>query len=90
MSKNKFIVMSVCYELLRYGHDLIKRQTEDAHALGKFSKLVITHGDLIDPNLPPTTDNYKFESCQADQADVVIYVDQNRKSTTLKGAELDK
>ena len=88
-SVNKFIVMSPCYEILRYGHDRIKRHTEDAHVQGKLSKFIIGHYDLIDPDLPPLPENFKFEPCQAEHADIVIYVDKNRNSCTLKGAELD-
>ena len=80
--------MSPCYEILRYGHDKIKKQTIDAHTGGKLSKFVITHYDLVDPNLPPTPDNLKFEACQADHADIVIFVDRDRKSTFLKGGDL--
>lgn len=86
---NKFIVMSANYEMGRYGHDKIKNQTIDAHAQGKLSKFVITNLDLIDSDEPPTTDNFRFEPCQAEAADVVVYVDKNRKSTTLKGADLE-
>jgi len=84
----KYIVMSPCYEILRFGHDKIKKQTTDAHTAGKFSKLVIGQSDLIDRSLAPTSDNFRFESCQADHADIVIYVDQHRESFILKGADL--
>jgi hypothetical protein len=73
--EEKFIVMSPCYEILRYGHDKIKRDVEDAHAVGKLSKFVFGINDLIDPEKPPTPDNFKFEVCQAEVADVVIFVD---------------
>jgi hypothetical protein len=87
---NKFVVTSPCYEILRFGHNIVKSHTADAHAQGKFSKFVIGPADLINPSLPPTIDNFRFECCQVDQADVVIYVDQNRKSTILKGAAFCK
>jgi hypothetical protein len=73
---SEYIVMSPCYELLRYGHDLIERQTADAHAQGKQSKFVFGPADLIDPGKPPTPDNYRFEACQAEAADVVVFVDR--------------
>jgi hypothetical protein len=87
MYKNKFIVMSPCYELLRYGHDKIKNQTIDAHTIGKLSKFIIGHRDLINPNLPPNITNFRFETCQYDHADIVIFVDKNQQSTILKGSE---
>jgi hypothetical protein len=71
----EYVVMSPCYELLRYGHDTIKKQTADAHAIGKQSKFVFGPVDLIDPTQPPTPDNYRFEACQAEVADVVVFVD---------------
>ena len=74
--EEKFIVMSPCYEILRYGHDRVKKQVEDAHAVGKILKFIIGVDDLIDPSKPPTPDNYKFEACQAEVADVVIFVDR--------------
>jgi hypothetical protein len=83
---NKFIVMSACYEVTRYGHDKIKKQTTDAHTGGKYSKFVITPHDLIDPTKPPTPDNYRFEAIQAEHADVVLYADVN--TTVIKGKEL--
>ena len=58
-----FIVMSPNYELLRYGHDRIKSQADDAHAMGKLAKFVIGSSDLVDSNNPPTPDNFKFEAC---------------------------
>jgi hypothetical protein len=84
---NKFIVMSAVYEIGRYGHDKIKRQTADAHTGGKLSKFIITSHDLINPKNPPTPDNYRFEAIQAEHADVVIYVDPDNKSIVLKGSE---
>ena len=84
---SKFIVMSAVYEIGRYGHDKIQRQTTDAHTAGKKSKFIITRHDLIDPLKPPTPANYRFEAIQADHADVVVYVDENRNSTVLKGSE---
>jgi len=81
MSEKEFIVMSPCYELLRFGHDKIKRQTDDAHAIGKLSKFVFGVDDLMDPTKPPTPDNFKFEARQAEDADVVAFVD--RKSWVL-------
>ena len=77
-----YIVISPNYEILRYGHDLIKRQTADAHAVGKLSKFIIGLDDLIDPKKPPTPDNFKFEARQAEEADIIIYVDRNKKLTT--------
>ena len=88
MKAYRYIVMSPCYEILRYGHDKIKKQTTDAHTAGKLSKLVIGQSDLIDRSRPPTPDNFRFEACQADHADIVIYVSQYRESIFLKGAEL--
>jgi hypothetical protein len=79
-----FIVISPYYEILRFGHDLIKRQTADAHILGKQTKFVIGSTDLIDPDKPPIPDNFRFEARQAEEADVVIYVDKNRKSMVIK------
>jgi hypothetical protein len=78
---SNFIIMSPCYELLRYGHDLIKRQTADAHAQGKQSKFVFGPVDLIDPGKPPTPDNYRFEARQAEEADVVVFVDKMKVIT---------
>jgi hypothetical protein len=86
---NKFICTGPTYEILRYGHDKIKNLTEDAHRMGKLTKLVIGWYDLIDPLKPPSPENYRFEACQAEHPDIVIFVDKDRKSTTLKGAELD-
>jgi len=82
-----FIVMSPVYELLRYGHNKIKEQTADAHVAKKLSKFIIGVPDLIDPDKPPTPDNFRFEARQAEDADIVIFV-KDRKSTVLKGAEL--
>ena len=81
----KFIVMSPTYEILRYGHDKIKHQVEDAHAQGKLAKFVIGVQDLIDPALPPAIDNFKFEACQYEVVDVAIFVDKDRKDHILKG-----
>ena len=81
--------MSPTYEILRYGHDKIKKQTEDAHRMGKFSKFIIGWYDLIDPSKPPAPENYRFEACQAETPDVVIFVAKDRKATILKGSELD-
>lgn len=75
-----FVIMSPVYEILRYGHDLIKRQTVDAHAQGKQSKFVFGSVDLIDPEKPPTPDNYRFEARQAEDADVAVFV--NKKEVT--------
>ena len=84
---SKYIVMSAVYEVWRYGHDKIQRQTTDAHTGGKKSKFIITAHDLIDPSKPPTPENYRFEAVQAEHADVVIYVDTDRNSTVIKGTE---
>ena len=86
---NKFIVMSPCYETIRYGKDLIKKRTIDAHTGGKYSKFIINSDDLKDPTKLPTPENFKFEPCQAEDADIVIYTDE-KKTITLKGEELDK
>lgn len=86
---NKFIVMSPCYETIRYPN-LIKRRTTDAHSMGKFSKFIIGSSDLIDPKKGPIPENFRFEASQAEVADIVIYYDDDRKSTTLKGENLDK
>jgi hypothetical protein len=83
-----FIVVSPNYELLRFGHDLIQKQTTDAHTAGKYLKLIIGTSDLINPNNPPTPDNFRFEPCQFESADIVIYIDKNRKSITLKDLNL--
>jgi len=48
MKMPQCIVMSPCYEILRYGHDKIKNQVEDAHKQGKLAKFVIGVQDLID------------------------------------------
>lgn len=80
----EFLTISPNYEILRYGHDLIKRQTDDAHNRGTLSKFVIGCSDLIDPDKLPTWDNFKFESRQADDADIVVFV-KNRETTILKG-----
>ena len=73
---SEYIVMSPCYELLRYGHDIIKKQTADAHAIGKQSKFVFGPVDLIDPEKSPTPDNFRFEACQVEAADVVVFVEE--------------
>lgn len=86
---SKFIVMSPTYEILRYGHDKIKRQTTDAHTAGKFSKFIINADDLIDPNKPPNPENFRFEAVQAEHADVVIFINKDRSSLYLKGKELE-
>jgi hypothetical protein len=80
----EFIVTSPCYEILRYGHDSIKDKATDAHTAGKLLKFIIGFYDLKDPEKPPTPDNFRFEVCQAEDADIVIFVDKNGKSTTLK------
>jgi hypothetical protein len=79
---SEYVVMSPCYELLRYGHDLIDRQTADAHAQGKQSKFVFGPADLVDPGKPPTTGNYRFEARQAEAADVVVFVERVEKPFT--------
>jgi hypothetical protein len=84
---SKYIVMSAVYEIGRYGHDKIQRQTTDAHTAGKKSKFIITVHDLIDSSKPPTPENYRFEAIQAEHADVVVYVDLDRNSTVIKGTE---
>jgi hypothetical protein len=53
--------------------------------LGKQTKFIIGPADLVDPEKPPTPDNFRFEAHQAEEADVVIYVDKNRKSVVIKG-----
>jgi hypothetical protein len=83
----KFIVMSACYEIGRYGHDKIKRQTADAHAMGKLSKFIITPHDLIDPMKPPAQENYRFETIQADHADIVIFAEYKKNDIIIKGKE---
>jgi hypothetical protein len=86
---DKFIVMSACYEVTRYGHDKIKRQTIDAHTGGKLSKFIITPHDLIDRTKPPTIDNYRFEARQADDADIVEFSDTGtKKSIVLKDSRV--
>ena len=86
---NQFIVISACYEIGRYGHDKSKQQTIDAHARDKFTKFVITPLDLIDPTSPPIPENFRFEACQIEPVDVVLFVDDKTKTTTvLKGKDL--
>lgn len=76
---SEFVVMSPCYELLRYGHDLIDRQTADAHAQRKQSKFVFGPADLIDPGKPPTPDNFRFEARQVEAADVAIFAGKTER-----------
>ena len=76
----KYIVMTP--------HDKIKNQTTDAHSGKKLSKFIIGQSDLIDRSKGPTPDNFRFESCQAEHADIVIYVDEHRDSHILKGENL--
>ena len=83
----EYIVMSAVYEIGRYGHDKIKRLTTDAHTGGKYSKFVIMADDLIDPTKPPTPDNFRFETIQAEHADIVLY-DDGKSTTVLKGKDL--
>lgn len=71
---SEFIVMSPCYEILRYGHDKIKNQVADAHRQGKLAKFVITTHDLIDPLMKPSIVNFKFELCQLEAVDVALFV----------------
>jgi hypothetical protein len=47
---------------------------------------VITKYDLINHNEPAEPSNFRFESCQYDVADVVVYVNGG-KCVMLKGAE---
>lgn len=74
----EFIVLSPCYEVIRYGQDYIKKRVDDAHAVGKLAKFVFDIDDLKDPNKPPTSDNFKFELCQAEVADIVIFADRKK------------
>jgi hypothetical protein len=85
-----FVVMSPCNEPLRYGPNKIREQVRDAHTLGKLAKFVIGWRDLKDPSKLPTADNLRFSANQLEDPDVIIFIDQNRKVTYLKGAELDK
>ena len=78
---NEYIVMSPCYELLRYGHDLIDRQTADAHAQGKQSKFVFGPADLIDPGKPPIPENFRFEVRQAEAADIVVFTGEGTEKS---------
>lgn len=73
--------MSVNYEILRYGRDKIKQQTQDANTQGKLSKLIVTPDDLIDPSLPPTIDNFRFELIQIKQADLAMFYNSKTKTT---------
>ena len=84
-----FVVMSPSTEPLRYGHDIMARQTADAHAQGKLAKFVIGWRELKDPDKSPTPDNFKFNPCQAEAPDIVIFIDKNGKPSYLKGAELN-
>ena len=83
---SKFIVISACYEVGRYGHDKSARQTADAHAMGKKTKFVITPHDLIDPSKPPAPTNFRFEACQIDAPDVVLYAGVDG-TQVLKGVD---
>mgnify|MGYP006300511891 CR=1 FL=1 len=80
-----FIVTSPVYEILRYGPDKIRDKAESAHSQDKLLKFVIGTHDLKDPDKAPLPDNFKFDICQYEQADIVIFV-KGRKSVTLKGA----
>lgn len=80
-----FVVMSPNYELLRYGHDCIKKQVEDAHTLGKKAKLVVGVADLKSPDADPhIIENYRFESRQAAEADIVLFVCKGKESIIIK------
>ena len=79
MSEKTYIVLSPCYETIRYGQDIVKKHTIDAHAVGKLSKFVFGYSDLIDPTKPPTPDNFKFEARQAEDADVTVFVDRDKE-----------
>jgi hypothetical protein len=57
--------------------------------MGKKTKLIVGWYDLIDPSKPPAPENYRFEACQVEDVDVVIFVDKDRKATTLKGTEYE-
>lgn len=98
----EFIVLSPCYETIRYGQDFIKKRTIDAHAVGKFTKFIYGPSDLKDPTKPPTLDNLKFESRQALDADVTIFSDKikddpptdpaswGRKKKRVAGSRINK
>jgi hypothetical protein len=93
--------MSPCYEILRYGHDKTKNQVTDAHTAGKLAKFIIGEQDLINRLAPPQRgfheapffdplkgNPFKFEFRQFEAADIVIYVDKDRKDHVLKGQDL--
>ena len=77
------IVMSPCYEVLRYGHEKIQNQVQDAHTAGKLAKLVIGPCDLIDESQPPAPGNFKFDYSQYRAVDIVIFV-KNRENFTIE------
>jgi len=58
--------------------------------MGKLTKFIIGWYDLIDPSKPPAPENYRFEARQAEDADVVLFVNKDRSTTVLKGAELNE
>lgn len=85
---SKYVVISPCYEILRYGHDKIKNAVTDIHTSGKLAKFVFGTSDLIDPTQAPGRGNLRFEACQVDDPDILIFVDKDRKRHILKGQEL--
>lgn len=82
----QYVIMSPNYELLRYGHDKIQKQVDDAHAVGKKAKFIITKYDLIECDKPAEPSNFRFEICQYQAADVVVFVNGNDRKI-LKGVE---
>jgi len=79
MIEKVYIVLSPCYETIRYGKDIVERHTRDAHAVGKLTKFIYGYSDLIDPTKPPTLDNLKFEARQVTDADESIFVDRAKE-----------
>jgi len=84
----QYVVISPCYEILRYGHDKIKNSVKDIHTAGRLAKFVFGVHDLIDPSKDPDRGNFRFEACQVDDPDILVFVDKNRKYHILKGKDL--
>ncbi len=80
--------MSPTYEILRYGHDKIKNQVEDAHRMGKLAKFIFRYDDLVDQKEIPAPWNYRFEACQAETPDVVLFINKDRSTLIIRGAHL--
>lgn len=85
---SEYVVISPCYEILRYGHDKIKNSVRDIHTAGKLAKFVIGEHDLIDPRKPAEPGNFKFEDCQYEAPDIVILCRGKGEREILKGEGL--